>query len=170
VPVLGHKKTPAMVFGRSFERNELTILPPASVSAGVISTEVRLKGELHHHSLIWYPARIHIESSVSSFFPHPQINCPISSPYVSASSREGILITGKASDASRKSRSGRGRHGATTEAYETIRRKETRPKTTRLELCEIPSWREDDALMVIRGAINRLTIRRLCHTFYTLQR
>jgi hypothetical protein len=46
------------------------------------------------------------------------------------------------------------------EAYEAIRRKpfeslkvlrEERSKTTRFELREIPSWRGDDALMVIRG-------------------
>ncbi len=52
------------------------------------------------------------------------------------------LITGKTLDARRRE--------ATTEAYTIIRRKEERVKGTRLELCEIPSSREDDALLVIK--------------------
>ncbi len=55
----------------------------------------------------------------------------------------GFLITSKVLDARRR--------GATTEAYETIRRKEERSKATPLELCEIPSRRGDDALMVDQG-------------------
>ncbi len=37
------------------------------------------------------------------------------------------------------------------EAYGAIRRKEERSKATRLEPCEIPSRRGDDALMVDQG-------------------
>ena len=71
-----------------------------------------------------------------------------------------FLITIKVSDASGRSRFQGERRivdpvlcagGATTEAYVIIRRKEERSKATRLELCKIPSWREDDALMVVQG-------------------
>ncbi len=37
------------------------------------------------------------------------------------------------------------------EAYGAVRRKEERSKATRLESCEIPSRRGDDALMVGQG-------------------
>jgi hypothetical protein len=66
---------------------------------------------------------------------------------------EKFLITSKASDARRR--------GATTEAYEAIRRKpveslqverEERAKATPLEPCEIPSRRGDHALMVDQGS------------------
>ncbi len=40
------------------------------------------------------------------------------------------------------------------EAYGAIRRKEERSKATRLEPCEFPSRRGDDALMVDQGQTN----------------
>ncbi|MEE9612373.1 MAG: hypothetical protein V3W19_14050, partial [Desulfatiglandales bacterium] len=42
------------------------------------------------------------------------------------------------------------------EAYGAIRRKEERSKATRLEPCEIPSRRGDDALMVDQGKSSKM--------------